>query len=46
MVVSEVFRGPVVDAPLAGMATLAEGLQARISGQLAVLDDAALTGTG
>ena len=46
MVVYEVFRGPVPDAPLAGMATLAEGLQAGISAQLAVLDDADLTGTG
>ena len=46
MVISEVFRAPVPDAPLAGAATLAEGLQAGIAGQLAVLDDAGLTGTG
>ena len=46
MVISEVFRAPVPDAPLAGVATLAEGLQAGIAGQLAVLDDAGLTGTG
>ncbi len=46
MVISEVFRAPVPDAPLAGVATLAEGLQAGIAGQLAVLDDVGLTGTG
>jgi len=33
MVISEVFRAPVPDAPLAGVATLAEGLQAGIAGQ-------------
>ena len=46
MVIREVFRAPVPDAPLAGMATLAEGLQAGIATQLAVLDDVGLTGTG
>ena len=46
MVISEVFREPMPDAPLAGLATLLEGLQAGIAGQLAVLDDAGLTGTG
>ena len=46
MVISEVFRAPVPDAPLAGAVTLVEGLQAGIAGQLAVLDDAGLTGTG
>lgn len=46
MVISEVFHTPVPAAPLAGVATLAEGLQAGITGQLAVLDDAGLTGTG
>ena len=46
MVISEVFRAPVPDAPLAGVATLAEGLQTGIAGQLAVLDDVGLTGTG
>ena len=46
MVINEVFRAPVPDAPLAGVATLVEGLQAGIAGQLAVLDDAGLTGTG
>ena len=45
MVIREVFRAPVPDAPLAGAATLVEGLQAGIAGQLAVLDDAGLTGT-
>jgi predicted negative regulator of RcsB-dependent stress response len=46
MVISEVFREPMPDAPLAGPATLLEGLQAGIARQLAVLDDAGLTGTG
>ena len=46
MVINEVFGGPVPDAPLAGRVMLLEGLQAGIAGQLAVLDDAGLTGTG
>ena len=46
MVISEVFRDPVADAPPAGPVMLLEGLQAGIAGQLAVLDDAGLTGTG
>jgi hypothetical protein len=46
MVISEVFRDPVPDAPLAGPVMLLEGLQTGIAGQLAVLDDAGLTGTG
>ena len=46
MVISEVFREPVPDAPLAGPVMLLEGLQTGIAGQLAVLDDAGLTGTG
>jgi uncharacterized protein YidB (DUF937 family) len=46
MVISEVFRDPVPDAPLAGPVMLLEGLRAGIAGQLAVLDDAELTGTG
>ena len=46
MVISEVFGDPVPDAPLAGPVMLLEGLQAGIAGQLAVLDDAGLTGTG
>ena len=45
MVISEVFRAPIPAAPLAGPVTLLEGLQAAITGQLAVLDDANLTGT-
>jgi uncharacterized protein YidB (DUF937 family) len=46
MVISEVFRDPVPAAPLAGPVMLLEGLQAGIAGQLAVLDNAGLTGTG
>ena len=46
MVISEVFRGPVPDTPLAGSVTMLEGLQAGIASQLAVLDDADRTGTG
>ena len=46
MVISEVFRDPAPDLPLAGPVMLLEGLQAGIAGQLAVLDDAGLTGTG
>ncbi len=46
MVVSEVFGTTVPGAPLAGHATVLEALQAGIAGQLAVLDDASLTGTG
>ena len=46
MVVSEVFGEPVPGASLAGDGTVLEALQAGIAGQLAVLDDASLTGTG
>jgi hypothetical protein len=46
MVISEVFRDPVPAEPLAGPVMLLEGLRAGIAGQLAVLDDAGLTGTG
>src|SRR6266571_4190800 len=46
MVVSEVFRDPAPDARVAGQATLLEALQAGIAERLAVLDDAAVTGTG
>ena len=46
MVISEVFHEPLPGAPLAGPVTLLEGLQAGITRQLAVLDDADLTGTG
>ena len=45
MVIREVFRAPTPGAPLAGSATLVEGLHAGIAGQLAALDDADLTGT-
>jgi hypothetical protein len=46
MVINQVFGDPVPGAPLAGPVMLLEGLQAGIAGQLAVLDDAGLTGTG
>ena len=46
MVVSEVFAEPVPAEPLAGQLTLLEALGAGIGAQLAVLDDASLTGTG
>ena len=46
MVINQVFGDPVPDAPLTGPVMLLEGLQAGIAGQLAVLDDAGLTGTG
>jgi TPR repeat protein len=46
MVISQVFSEPVRDAPLARQATLLEALQAGVAEQLAVLDDASLTGTG
>jgi hypothetical protein len=46
MVISEVFRVPGPDAPLAGSVTMLEGLQAGIARQLAVLDDVGRTGTG
>ena len=45
MVVSEVFRDPAPDAALVGRATLLEALQAAVAERLAVLDDAAVTGT-
>lgn len=46
MVVSEVFRDPAPNEAFARQATVLEGLQAGIAETLAVLDDAALTGTG
>jgi NACHT domain len=46
MVVSEVFGEPVPVSRLAADMTVLEALQAGIAGQLAVLDDASLTGTG
>jgi tetratricopeptide (TPR) repeat protein len=46
MVVGEVFADPLPAAPLAGYPTLLQALGAGIAAQLAVLDDASLTGTG
>jgi len=46
MVISEVFGEPVPDTAPARPATLLEGLRAGIAAQLAVLDDADLTGIG
>ena len=46
MVISEVFRDPAPGAPLTGPVMLLAGLRAGIAGQLTVLDDAGLTGTG
>jgi tetratricopeptide (TPR) repeat protein len=46
LVVNEVFKASVAAVPLAGDATVLEALRAGITGQLAVLDDASLTGTG
>jgi tetratricopeptide (TPR) repeat protein len=45
-VVSQVFSEPVPSGPLAGQETVLEELTVRIAGQLAVLDDVSLTGTG
>ena len=45
-VVDQVFKAPVPGVPLAGDVTMLEELSARIAGQLAVLDDASLTGRG
>ena len=46
MVVGQVFGEPVPGGPLRIHVTLLEALQAEIAGQLAVLDDADLTGVG
>ena len=46
MVLSQIFGQPMPDASLRVHATLLEALQAGIARQLAVLDDASLTGTG
>ena len=46
LVINQVFGEPMPDAPLAANTTVLEALQAGIAGQLAVLDDAGLTGTG
>jgi hypothetical protein len=46
MVVSQVFSQPALAEPAGDQGTMLEGLQAGITTQLAVLDDANLTGTG
>ena len=46
MVISQVFSEPVLDAPLARQATLLEALHGGIAEQLALIDDASLSGTG
>ena len=46
LVISQVFSQPVPEAPLAERNTVLEALRAGIAGQLAVLDDASITGTG
>jgi hypothetical protein len=46
LVISRIFKVPVPGAPLGADETVLEALQAGIAGQLAVLDDASLTGTG
>ena len=46
LVISQVFGQPIPAAPLAARQTVLEAVRAGIGGQLAVLDDASLTGTG
>jgi hypothetical protein len=46
VMIGQLFKTPVPGAPLAEQATVLEALQAGIAGQLTVLDDASLTGTG
>ena len=46
MVISQVFGAVMPPAPLRDHRTLLEALQAGVAGQLAVLDDPGLTGTG
>jgi tetratricopeptide (TPR) repeat protein len=46
LVISQVFNMPVPEIPPGAPATLVQTLHAGIAGQLAVLDDAGLTGTG
>jgi hypothetical protein len=46
MVISQVFGAVMPQAPLRGHQTLLEALQTGVAGQLAVLDDPGLTGTG
>jgi hypothetical protein len=45
MVISQVFNEPIPELPETAQATLLEALQAGIARQLAVLEDASLTGT-
>ncbi len=45
LIISQVFGVPVPTVPLAGNATVLEALQTGIAKQLAVLDDASMTGT-
>jgi hypothetical protein len=46
MVISQVFSEPIPSIPLAAYTTMLEALEAGIVRQLAILDDAAITGTG
>jgi hypothetical protein len=46
LVINEVFREPVSDAMLTRHATMLQALQSGVAAQLAVLDDATLTGIG
>jgi len=46
MVINEVFRAPASEAMVAQQVTMLQALEAGIVDQLAVLDDASLTGTG
>ena len=46
LVINQVFSKPMPSAPPAKHRTILDALQAGIAGQLAVLDDAGLTGTG
>jgi hypothetical protein len=46
LAVNEFFKAPLADEPLASSGTLLESMQAAIAGQLAVLGDRELTGTG
>ena len=46
LVINQVFGEPVPGAPLAEHRTVLEALRAGIAGQMAILDDSSLTGTG
>lgn len=46
MVINEVFRTPASEAMVAQQVTMLQALEAGIADQLAVLDDASLTGSG